>query len=80
MGKKDEAFAILDKGVTIFRNNYKNYIRLAEFYFELGDKNMALNYVSVACNSDKEGCIELLTGMTHLINDEQIRELLELKK
>ncbi len=77
--QRQTAFEILDLGIKQSKNNFRNYIRYGEFYYEKGDKNMAINYLSIAYNIDAVGSISLITGMTHLMEDEYIRSFLDEK-
>jgi hypothetical protein len=74
-----DAFNTLDMGIKHAKDNYRNFIRYAEFYFEQGNINMTLNYISVAYNVDAAGTFELLSGISFLMENEDVQAFIKEK-
>ena len=52
MDEPELAFSILDTGIKFAKENFRNFVRYAEFHYEQGNKNMCINYLSIAINTN----------------------------
>jgi tetratricopeptide (TPR) repeat protein len=73
---RTEAYAILDQGIGYSKNNYKNYLRYAEFEYEMGNISLCINYLSLAINLNKEESLLMILTLTQLNLHPEIAEFL----